>query len=56
MGKNIIISLIWYGFAFIVNQKLKSKIYKLGKGDDKIPVPRLARSRSQKQNENETEI
>ena len=38
-----------------MNEKLKNKIYKLGEGDAKISIPRLAWSRSQKQNENETE-
>lgn len=43
----------WYGLAFIVNQKLKSKIYKLEKGDDRFPIMQLARSRSKKPNEKE---
>ena len=46
--------------AFMVNQKLKNKIYKLWKDDDRIPVPQLARSRAKqkkrKKKENEIEI
>ena len=41
---------------WIVNWKLKSKIYKLGEGDGKIPIPHLARPRSKKINENGTKI
>ena len=61
----IVIISLWYGLAFFVNQKLKNKIYKVEKGDDRVPmkgpndrVPilQLARSRSKKSIENETEI
>ena len=43
----IIISL-WCGLAFIVNQKWKNQIEKLGKVDDKIPILQLTRSKSKK--------
>ena len=44
---------LWYAIAFIVNQKWKNKIYKVGKVDDRIPVLQLTRSRSKKQKETE---
>ena len=40
-----IISLWWYGLAFIVSQKWKNKIYKLGKVEDRIAILQLVRSR-----------
>ena len=36
----------WYGIGFIVNEKLKNNIYKLGEVGDTIPFKQLARSRS----------
>ena len=45
---------LWYGLAFVVNQKFKNKIYNLGKKDDSIPMLQLARSRSTESNKNET--
>ena len=42
--------------AFIVNKKLKNKIYKLGKADDRIPVLQLTRSRGKKQKESDVSI
>ena len=45
MGKDIAIISLWYSLAFLVNQKWKVKIYKLGKGD-RIPVLQLTRSRN----------
>ena len=39
-----------------MNQKLKNKIYQLGKTDDRIPILQVARSRSKKLNENGNEI
>ena len=53
--KIVIISLV-YWLAFIVNQKLKNKIYKLGKGDYRILILQLGRCRSKKPNENKTKI
>ena len=47
----MIISLL-HGLAFTMNQTLKNKIYKLGKGDDRIPILQPARSRSQKKKKN----
>ena len=38
---NYLITSVWYGLEFIVNKKLKNKIYKLGKVDDRIPVLQL---------------
>ena len=55
-GKGHIIISLWYRLAFIVNQKLKNKIYQLGKTDDRIPILQVARSRSKKLNENGNEI
>ena len=49
---------LWYGLAFIVNQKMKSRFYKLWKlwkGDDKLPILQLARFRSKKLNVKETD-
>ena len=40
----------------IVDQKLKKRIYRLWKGDDKILILQSARFRSIKTNENVTEI
>ena len=34
---------LWYGLAFIVNEKLKNRTYKLWKGHDSIPILQLAR-------------
>ena len=45
MGKDIAIISLWYSLAFLVNQKWKVKIYKLGKGY-RIPVLQLTRSRN----------
>ena len=45
-----------YRLAFIVNQKLKYRTYKLRKGDDRISVLQLAIFRSKKPIENEIEI
>ena len=39
---------LWYGLAFSVNQKLKRKIYRLGKGHEIIPTLQLAMSSSKK--------
>ena len=48
---------LWYGLAFIVNQKFQNKIYKFWKGYDRIQILQLARFRSKKKsNGNETEI
>ena len=44
---------VWYGLAFIVNQKRKNKNYKQEKVDDRIAVLLLARSRSKRQKETE---
>lgn len=41
------------GSAFIVNRKLKTKIYKLLKVDHRIPVLQLAKFRGTKQKETE---
>ena len=46
-----LITCLWYGPAFIVNKKWKTKIYKMGKVDDRIPVLQLTRSSSKKQEE-----
>ena len=51
MGKNTgnyISLVVLYGLASTVNRKLKNKIHKLGKGDDRILVLQLARSRAKK--------
>ena len=45
-----------YGLAFIVNQKMNNSTCKLQKGDDRIPVPQLARFKSKRPNENVTKI
>ena len=37
-----------YGLAFIVNQKRKSKIHKLGKVDDRNQILQPARSRNKR--------
>ena len=50
MDKEITVISLWYGLAFIVNQKWKNKIYKLRKVD-RIPILQLVRSRSKKQKE-----
>ena len=47
---------IWYGLAFIVNKKLKNKIYNLGKANDRIPVLQLTRSRGKKQKESDISV
>ena len=52
MGKGIAIISLWYGLAFIVNQKWKIKIFKLGKVD-RIPILQLTRSSNNKQKETE---
>ena len=38
-----------YGLVFIVNQKWKSKIYKLGKVNDRNQILQPARSRNKRQ-------
>ena len=38
-----------YGLAFIMNQKWKSKIYKLGKVNDRNQILQPARSRNKRQ-------
>ena len=38
-----------YGLAFIMNQKWKSKIYKLGKLNDRNQILQPARSRNKRQ-------
>ena len=38
---NYLITSVCYGLEFIVNKKWKNKIYKLGKGDDRILVLQL---------------
>ena len=48
-GQRHIILSLWYGLAFIVDQKWKNKIYRLGKVHDKIPILQLIRSRSKRQ-------
>ena len=56
MGKNTgnyISLVVLYGLASTVNQKLKNKIHKLGKGDDRILVLQLARSRTKKTKRNQ---
>ena len=47
-GKIYIIMALWYGLPFSVNQKLKRKIYRLGKGHEIIPTLQLAMSSSKK--------
>ena len=47
-GKIYIIMALWFGLAFSVNQKLKRKIYRLGKGHEIIPTLQLAMSSSKK--------
>ena len=42
-----------YGLAFIVHQKWKNKICKLGKVDDKIQILQPARSRNKRPKETE---
>ena len=56
MGKNTgnyISLVVLYGLASTVNRKLKKKIHKLGKGDDRILVLQLARSRTKKTKRNQ---
>ena len=53
--RHLIIS-FWYGVALIVNQKLKNKVYKPRKGDDRIQILQLATSRNKKLNKSKTEI
>ena len=53
MSKDIIMY-HWYGIAFIVIQKWRSKICKLRRVDDTIPFLQLARYRSK--NKKETEM
>ena len=47
---------LWYGLAFIVNQKWKSKTYKLGKVDDRTLVLQIARSRGKNQKATEMNV
>ena len=49
----IYISLVWVSIH--CESKMKSRFYKLWKGDDKIPILQLARFRSKKRNVNETD-
>ena len=51
MGENTAIISLWYGLAFLVNQKWKIKIYKLGKGG-RIPILQLTRSRNKNKKRN----
>ena len=51
MEKDIIISL-WYGLAFMVNPKLKNKIYRPGKSADRIPIlPKTKRKQKRVMNQ-----
>ena len=45
---SFLVTMLWYGLAFIVNQKWKSKIFKLWKVDDRIQILEPARSRNKR--------
>ena len=51
MGKDIgnyIPLAVWYELAFTVDRKLKHKIHKLGKCDDRTPILQLTGCRTKK--------
>ena len=47
------IYILVYGLVFIVNQKWKNQICKVGKVNDRIQILQLARSRNKRQKETE---